>query len=64
MAVKAPVNTDAIISDRAYAPWSSHNIHLIQYGCHMGKKVYLQCKFKCTINHTCEATGATPYLFW
>ena len=25
LAVKARVNTDAIISDCAYAPWSSHN---------------------------------------
>ena len=25
LAIKARVNTDAIISDCAYAPWSSHN---------------------------------------
>ena len=43
LARKARVNTDASISDRAHAPWASHNTHknqLIQYGRRIGKKVY------------------------
>ena len=43
LAWKARVHTDASISDRAHAPWASHNtpqIQLIQYGCRIGKKVY------------------------
>ena len=43
LARKARVNTDASISDRAHAPWASHNTHknqLIQYGGRIGKKVY------------------------
>ena len=42
LARKARVNTDASISDRAHAPWASHNTHknqLIQYGRRIGKKV-------------------------
>ena len=43
LAQKARINTDASISDRAHAPWVSHNtpqIQLIQYGRRIGKKVY------------------------
>jgi len=40
---KARVNADASISNRAHAPWASHNtpyIQLIQYGRRIGKKVH------------------------
>ena len=43
LARKARVYTDARISDRAHAPWASHNtpyIQLILYGRRIGKKVY------------------------